>query len=69
MMNISDELLRCVNTARTKEAAGGGFDRFQIAVFSGSMSDAVSLRTEGQIFRLHCLRETEKNHVPPAGNS
>lgn len=61
-MKISDGPLCCVNTARTKEAAGRGFHHFKIAVFIGSPSGAGS-----NIQAL--LSARKKNPVPPALHS
>lgn len=62
-MKSSDGPLCCVNTARTKEAAGRGFHRFQIGVFIGSPSGAGS-----NIQALLSARKKE-DPVPPALHS
>lgn len=46
--------LCCVNTPRTKEAAGGGFRRFLKLLFSSAPRVA-----QGQILGLHCPRGRE----------
>lgn len=53
-MEISDRPLRCVNTPHTKEVAGGGFHRFQVAVFIGSAEAQCHCGLREQIFQVHC---------------